>query len=215
MKPTKTKPEAALGKAPTPEPDETSSEAEFITKDEIYTDVETDDEKEKPDMPSTPKPAVQTPKPSTTVVLTTNTPSDIGLVSKPMRPAKPYSSIRKLRKEISVPIAVPKPVQSTIRPRRTTEIRPSTVADLEAQNEGQSSREVAEIMRAKYDLTAFEVKTKINQVRTARQARRAFARRIRSNFRIDGTKKTRREFLEWLEQTCRQVETFDSDEYEA
>ena len=86
MKPTKTKPEAALGKAPTPEPDETSSEAEFITKDEIYTDVETDDEKEKPDMPSTPKPAVQTPKPSTTVVLTTNTPSDIGLVSKPMRP---------------------------------------------------------------------------------------------------------------------------------
>ena len=207
-KPTKTKPEAALGKAPTSEPHETSSDAEFITEDEIYTDVEIDDEKEKPDPPST-------PKPSTTVVLTTNTPSDIGLVSKPMRPAKPYSSIRKLRKEISVPIAVPKPVQSTIRPRRTTEIRPPTVADLEAQNEGQSSREVAEIMRAKYDLTASEVKTKINQVRTARQARRAFARRIRSNFRIDGTKKTRREFLEWLEQTCRQVETFDSDEYEA
>ena len=63
---------------------------------------------------------------------------------------------------MSSTVVILKPVQSAMKYRRTTEIRPSTVVDFETRNITKSSREVAEVLRAKYDLNAFEVKTKIN-----------------------------------------------------
>jgi len=225
---TKPKPEAALGKAPT----ETSrplatcssdpsilseSEAKYITEDEVYSSDESDIKTEEAASDKDPKPiTAKGAKPSATVNATTVVSSDLGFASKPVRPAKPFSGSRRIRKlkELSTPMVITKPSQRPTKPRRTTEIRPSTVADIEAQHADKTSREVAEIVRVKYELNPFETKTKINQIRTARQARRTFARRIRNEYRLDGTKQTRQQFLKWLEETCRQMEGHDSDEYE-
>jgi len=67
-------------------------------------------------------------------------------------------------------------------------------------------------LTAKYDLRPTETRAKVNEVRVARQARRAFATEIRRHLRQDADEEGRRQFLTWLEEECARAEGEESDE---
>jgi len=81
-------------------------------------------------------------------MLTISTPSNIGFVGKHVG-LRSAEKINRLQKEIGALIAIPKPAKPVMRPLRTTEIRPSTIVNLEARNATKSSCQVAEVMRTK------------------------------------------------------------------
>ena len=82
------------------------------------------------------------------------------------------------------------------------EMRPSSLVAEVQKNHGKRSSQVVDELTAKYDLRPTEARAKINEVRVARQARRAFATEIRCQLRLDAGKEERRQFLTWLEEEC-------------
>ena len=92
------------------------------------------------------------------------------------------------------------------------EMRPSSLVAKVQRNHGKRSSQVVDELTAKYDLRPTEARAKINEVRVARQARRAFATEIRRHLRLDAGEEERRQFLTWLEEECSKAEGEESDE---
>jgi len=72
--------------------------------------------------------------------------------------------------------AASKSSQPAAKSRRTQEMRPSSLVAKVQKQQGKSSCQVPDELTAKYDLRPTETSAKVNEIRVARQARRAFAR---------------------------------------
>ena len=75
-----------------------------------------------------------------------------------------------------------------------------------------SSRDIAKEQTERYSLDPRESRAKVNQVRLVRQAQKAFVTDIRANLRMDADNDERLRFLTWLEDHCRTIEGYSSDE---
>jgi len=137
---------------------------------------------------------------------------ELGMARKPTRPARPACSLKRLREEISAPTPAPKTERLQPKSRRVMEMRPSSLVAKVQRNHGKRSSQVVDELTAKYDLRPTEARAKINEVRVARQARRAFATEIRRHLRLDAGEEERRQFLTWLEEECSKAEGEESDE---
>ena len=131
---------------------------------------------------------------------------EIGLLRKPVH------SLKRLRTEVNEPKPTPKVDQPAARSRRIVEMRPSSLVNEVQKSQGKRSRQIAEELTVKYDLRPAETRSRVNEVRVARQSRRAFATEIRRHLRLDADEEGRRQFLSWLEEECAQAEGEESDE---
>ena len=131
---------------------------------------------------------------------------ELGMIRKPTRPAKPNCSLKRLREEVSVPTPAPKVERPMTKTRRFLEMRPSSLVAAVQKSHGKRSSQVVDELTAKYDLRPTDMRAKINEMRVARQARRAFATEIRRHFRLDAGEEEGRQFLTWLEEECKNAE---------
>ena len=104
-------------------------------------------------------------------------------------------AIKKSRGEVSVPTPAPRVERPITKTRRILEMRPSSLVAEVQKSHGKRSSQVVDELTAKYDLRPTETRAKINEVRVARQARRAFATEIRRHLRLDAGEVERRQFL--------------------
>ena len=105
------------------------------------------------------------------------------------------------------------PKQSNVPPLRiSTNRRMDQAIGLASSAEIEPVQQQTDELTAKYDLRPTETRAKVNEVRVARQARRAFATEIRRHLRQDADEEGRRQFLTWLEEECARAEGEESDE---
>ena len=132
---------------------------------------------------------------------------------KPTRLQKPSVSIKRLR--LAVPEVIPLPKAAQPLPpksRRKNEMRPSSIVEEVMKRPTKSSRDLAKELTEKYSLDPRESRAKVNQVHLVRQAQKAFVTDIRANLRMDADNDERLRFLIWLEDHCRTIEGYSSDE---
>lgn len=126
---------------------------------------------------------------------------------------KPSVSIKRLRMTVPEVIPLPKTAQPPpLKSRRKTEMRPSSIVEEVMKRPTKTSRDIAEELTEKYSLDPRESRAKVNQVRLVRQAQKAFVMDIRANLRMDADSDERLRFLTWLEDHCRTIEGYSSDE---
>ena len=216
----KVQPSAAAG-GPTPS---TVSSAAVSLPIDVASDTDKETTVATPDEPSTPvscrSPRYDATKttraPSTTVTakLTANvsSPAADPHVRKRTQPTRP--GLRKIKTAYDTGRQAPLQKKVVLpKSKRRLDLNPSSLAKRLRKESSKSSTKLVAELSSEYNWTTEEQRAKVNVVRGMRAAQRDLCAHFRRHLPIATTPQRQQEFLSWLEDTVKEIEDRDSDEF--